>query len=77
MLYVQGLTHLPILAMQVVNISRLEGLDDPVELIYFIEDQYGGRLTADKASSLMNEVNIQRAAIILGYRLQGVVAQRE
>ncbi|XP_072256048.1 UPF0606 protein KIAA1549 homolog isoform X2 [Pyxicephalus adspersus] len=61
--------------VQVVNISRLEGLDDPVELIYFIEDQYGGRLAADKASSLINEVNIQRAAIILGYRLQGVVAQ--
>ncbi|XP_077324893.1 UPF0606 protein KIAA1549 homolog isoform X3 [Lithobates pipiens] len=61
--------------VQVVNISRLEGLDDPVELIYFIEDQYGGRLAADKASSLINEVNVQRAAIILGYRLQGVVAQ--
>ncbi|XP_040201334.1 UPF0606 protein KIAA1549 homolog isoform X2 [Rana temporaria] len=61
--------------VQVVNISRMEGLDDPVELIYFIEDQYGGRLAADKASSLINEVNIQRAAIILGYRLQGVVAQ--
>ncbi|XP_068133439.1 UPF0606 protein KIAA1549 homolog isoform X2 [Hyperolius riggenbachi] len=61
--------------VQVVNVSRLEGSDDPVQLIYFIEDQYGGRLTADKASSLMNEVDIQRAAIILGYRLQGVVAQ--
>ncbi|KAM5171920.1 UPF0606 protein KIAA1549 homolog [Mantella aurantiaca] len=61
--------------VQMVNISRMEGLDDPVELIYFIEDQYGGRLAADKASSLINEVNIQRAAIILGYRLQGVVAQ--
>ncbi|XP_018424915.1 PREDICTED: UPF0606 protein KIAA1549 homolog [Nanorana parkeri] len=62
-------------SVQMVNISRMEGLDDPVELIYFIEDQYGGRLAADKASSLINEVNIQRAAIILGYRLQGVVAQ--
>ncbi|XP_072000934.1 UPF0606 protein KIAA1549 homolog isoform X2 [Engystomops pustulosus] len=62
-------------AVQMVNISRLDGQDDPVQLVYFIEDQYGGRLAADKASSLINEVNIQRAAIILGYRLQGAVAQ--
>ncbi|KAM4039430.1 LOW QUALITY PROTEIN: UPF0606 protein KIAA1549 homolog [Anomaloglossus baeobatrachus] len=62
-------------AVQVVNVSRLDGQDDPVQLVYFMEDQYGERLAADKASSLINEVNIQRAAIILGYRLQGVVAQ--
>ncbi|KAM9311441.1 LOW QUALITY PROTEIN: UPF0606 protein KIAA1549 homolog [Gastrophryne carolinensis] len=61
--------------VQMVSVSRMNGSDDPVELIYFVEDQYGGRLAADKASSLINEVNIQRAAIILGYRLQGVVAQ--
>ncbi|XP_069820148.1 UPF0606 protein KIAA1549 homolog isoform X2 [Dendropsophus ebraccatus] len=62
-------------AVQVVNVSRLDGQDDPVQLVYFVEDQYGERLAADKASSLINDVNIQRAAIILGYRLQGVVAQ--
>ncbi|XP_075705666.1 UPF0606 protein KIAA1549 homolog [Rhinoderma darwinii] len=62
-------------AVQVVNVSRLDGQDDPVQLVYFMEDRYGERLAADKASSLINEVNIQRAAIILGYRLQGVVAQ--
>ncbi|XP_040293269.1 UPF0606 protein KIAA1549 homolog isoform X1 [Bufo bufo] len=62
-------------AVQVVNVSRLEGQDNPVQLVYFIEDQFGGRLAADKASNMINEVNIQRAAIILGYRLQGVVAQ--
>ncbi|XP_056373943.1 UPF0606 protein KIAA1549 homolog isoform X2 [Hyla sarda] len=62
-------------AVQVVNASRLDGQDDPVQLVYFVEDQYGERLAADKASSLMNDVDIQRAAIILGYRLQGVVAQ--
>lgn len=62
-------------AVQVVNVSRLDGQDEPVQLVYFIEDQYGERLAADKASGLINEVNIQRAAIILGYRLQGVVAQ--
>ncbi|KAM8974738.1 LOW QUALITY PROTEIN: UPF0606 protein KIAA1549 homolog [Pelodytes ibericus] len=61
--------------VQVVNVSRLDGSGDPVQLIYFIEDHYGGRLSATKASDLINEVNIQRAAIIMGYRLQGVVAQ--
>ncbi|XP_029455631.1 UPF0606 protein KIAA1549 homolog [Rhinatrema bivittatum] len=61
--------------VQVVNISRIDGSDDPVELIYFIEDHYGKRLDAVKASDLINLVNIQRAAIILGYHVQGVLAQ--
>ncbi|KAM4675762.1 UPF0606 protein KIAA1549 homolog [Discoglossus pictus] len=61
--------------VQVVNVSRLDGSDDPVQLIYFIEDQFGERFPASRASDLINEVNIQRAAIILGYRVQGVVAQ--
>ncbi|XP_063303690.1 UPF0606 protein KIAA1549 homolog [Pelobates fuscus] len=61
--------------VQVVNVSRMDGSDDPVQLVYFIEDQYGDRLSAAKASDLINEVDIQRAAIIMGYRLQGVVAQ--
>ncbi|XP_053574916.1 LOW QUALITY PROTEIN: UPF0606 protein KIAA1549 homolog [Bombina bombina] len=61
--------------VQVVNITRLDGSDDPVQLIYFIEDQYGERLSAARASDLINEVNIQRAAIILGYRVQGAVSQ--
>lgn len=62
---------------QVVNVSRLEGDDDPVQLIYFVEDQDGERLSAVKSSDLINKIDIQRAAIILGYRIQGAVAQRE
>lgn len=62
---------------QVVNVSRLEGDDDPVQLIYFVEDQDGERLSAVKSSDLINRIDIQRAAIILGYRIQGVVAQRK
>lgn len=62
---------------QVVNVSRLEGDDDPVQLIYFVEDQDGERLSAVKSSDLINKIDIQRAAIILGYRIQGVVAQRK
>ncbi|NWV85725.1 K1549 protein, partial [Dasyornis broadbenti] len=61
--------------VQIVNVSRLVGADNPVELIYFVEDQDGERLSALKCSDLMNRVDIQRAAIILGYRIEGAVAQ--
>lgn len=60
-----------------MNVSRLAGVDNPVELIYFVEDQDGERLSALKCSDLMNRVDIQRAAIILGYRIEGTVAQRK
>ncbi|NWY43221.1 K1549 protein, partial [Sylvia atricapilla] len=61
--------------VQIVNVSRLVGVDNPVELIYFVEDQDGERLSGLKCSDLMNRVDIQRAAIILGYRIEGSVAQ--
>ncbi|EMP23987.1 hypothetical protein UY3_18930 [Chelonia mydas] len=61
--------------VQIVNVSRIVGADNPVELIYFVEDQTGERLSAVKSSDLINRVDIQRAAIILGYRIQGAVAQ--
>ncbi|NXJ92053.1 K1549 protein, partial [Corythaixoides concolor] len=61
--------------VQIVNVSRLVGVDNPVELIYFVEGQDGERLSALKCSDLMNRVDIQRAAIILGYRIEGTVAQ--
>ncbi|KAK2502766.1 hypothetical protein MC885_014116 [Smutsia gigantea] len=61
--------------VQLVNVSRLEGDDNPVQLIYFVEDQDGERLSAVKSSDLINKIDIQRAAIILGYRIQGAVAQ--
>ena len=64
-------------SFQIVNVSRLVGVDNPVELIYFVEDQDGERLSALKCSDLMNRVDIQRAAIILGYRIEGTVAQRK
>ncbi|XP_055979945.1 UPF0606 protein KIAA1549 homolog [Sorex fumeus] len=61
--------------VQVVNVSRLEGEDDPAQLIYFVEDPDGERLSAVRSSDLINKIDIQRAAIILGYRIQGAVAQ--
>lgn len=57
--------------------SRLEGEDDPVQLIYFVENQDGDRLSAVESSDLINKIDIQRAAIILGYRIRGAVAQRK
>lgn len=63
--------------LQIVNVSRLEEVDNPVMLVYFVEDQDGERLGAVKTADLINRVDIQRAAIILGYRIQGPVAQRE
>ncbi|XP_053111890.1 UPF0606 protein KIAA1549 homolog isoform X2 [Hemicordylus capensis] len=62
-------------AVQIVNVSRIEGVDSPVMLVYFVEDQDGERLSAVKTSDLINRVDIQRAAIILGYRIRGPVAQ--
>ncbi|XP_033019013.1 UPF0606 protein KIAA1549 homolog isoform X3 [Lacerta agilis] len=61
--------------VQIVNVSRIEEADSPVMLVYFVEDQDGERLGAVKTSDLINRVDIQRAAIILGYRIQGPVAQ--
>lgn len=61
--------------VQVVNVSRLEGADNPVQLIYFVENQDGERLSAAQSSDLINKVDLQRAAIILGYRIQGAIAQ--
>ncbi|ETE73000.1 hypothetical protein L345_01164, partial [Ophiophagus hannah] len=58
-----------------VNLSRLEEADSPIMLVYFVEDRDGERLSAVKASDLINRVDIQKAAIILGYRIQGPVAQ--
>ncbi|XP_054843796.1 UPF0606 protein KIAA1549 homolog [Eublepharis macularius] len=62
-------------AVQIVNVSQIEGVDNPVMLVYFVEDQDGERLSAVKTSDLINRVDIQRAAIVLGYRIRGPVAQ--
>ncbi|XP_074049690.1 UPF0606 protein KIAA1549 homolog isoform X2 [Macrotis lagotis] len=61
--------------VQVVNVSRLEGDDYPVQIIYFVEDQDGERLNAVKSSDMINRIDIQRAAIIMGYRIKGIIAQ--
>ncbi|XP_067907155.1 UPF0606 protein KIAA1549 isoform X2 [Heterodontus francisci] len=61
--------------VQVVNITKITGDGNPTELIYFVEKQNGERLGANEAANLINKVDIQRAAIVLGYRIQGALAQ--
>lgn len=62
---------------QVVSANRLDGEDHPLEVVYFIEGASGRRMPASEAASLLNNMDVQRAAIVLGYRVQGVLAQRE
>ncbi|XP_051791259.1 UPF0606 protein KIAA1549-like isoform X2 [Erpetoichthys calabaricus] len=62
-------------SVQIVRTSRIEGADNPLEMIYFVEGQNGHRLHATTASSLINRIDLQKAAIVLGYRVQGTLAQ--
>lgn len=62
---------------QVVSASRLVGVDHPLELVYFVEGPSGQRMPAVQAANLLNSMDVQRAAIVLGYRVQGILAQRE
>eukprot|EP00066_Takifugu_rubripes_P016058 XP_011605324.1 PREDICTED: UPF0606 protein KIAA1549-like [Takifugu rubripes] len=62
-------------SVQVVSTSRLVGTDHPLEIVYFVEGPDGQRMPADQAAYILNRMDVQRAAIILGYRVQGVLAQ--
>ncbi|XP_055046785.2 UPF0606 protein KIAA1549 isoform X1 [Misgurnus anguillicaudatus] len=61
-------------SVQIVRASRLDGPDFPLELVYFIEAGPGDRLPAQTTAALLNRLNLQRAAIVLGYRVHGVLA---
>ncbi|XP_031415034.1 UPF0606 protein KIAA1549 [Clupea harengus] len=60
-------------SVQVVRAVRLEGSDHPLELVYFVEGGTGERLPAHTTAALLNRINLQRAAIVLGYRVHGMV----
>uniref|UniRef100_A0A3Q3E233 UPF0606 protein KIAA1549 n=1 Tax=Labrus bergylta TaxID=56723 RepID=A0A3Q3E233_9LABR len=62
-------------SVQVVSASRLVGADNPLEVVYFVESPSGQRMPADQAADLLNSLDVQRAAIVLGYRVQGILAQ--
>lgn len=68
---------LPCFIFKVVSASRLPGVDNPLEIVYFVEGPSGQRVSAVQTASLLNSLDVQRAAIVLGYRIQGILAQRE
>lgn len=63
--------------MQIVQITRLSEPDNPLEMIYFVEGANGERLPAVTTANLLNRLDVQHAAILLGYRIQGILAQRK
>ncbi|XP_026221713.1 UPF0606 protein KIAA1549 isoform X3 [Anabas testudineus] len=62
-------------SVQVVSASRLPGADNPLEVVYFVEGPSGKRVPAVQTANLLNSLDVQRAAIVLGYRIQGILAQ--
>lgn len=62
---------------QIVRTSRLDGPDFPLEMVYFVEVEPGERLPAQATAALLNRLSLQRAAIVLGYRVHGILATRE
>uniref|UniRef100_A0A3P8VIT5 UPF0606 protein KIAA1549-like n=1 Tax=Cynoglossus semilaevis TaxID=244447 RepID=A0A3P8VIT5_CYNSE len=58
-----------------VQVHRLVGEDHPLEIVYFVEEHGGQRVPAVQTANLLNSLDVQRAAIVLGYRVQGILAQ--
>ena len=59
------------------RVAVLSGAERPLEVFYFVEGPGGARVPAEVTAATMNRVDLQRAAIILGHRVQKPVAQRE
>ncbi|XP_046890393.1 UPF0606 protein KIAA1549 isoform X1 [Hypomesus transpacificus] len=62
-------------SVQMVRTARLVGPDQPLEMVYFVEGPSGERLPAVTTATMLNSLDVQRAAIVLGYRVQGILAQ--
>ncbi|XP_057691571.1 UPF0606 protein KIAA1549 isoform X2 [Corythoichthys intestinalis] len=62
-------------SIQVVSVNRPVGMDNPLEVVYFVERPDGQRVPAVEMASILNSLDVQKAAIILGYRVEGVLAQ--
>ncbi|CAK6960139.1 UPF0606 protein KIAA1549 [Scomber scombrus] len=62
-------------SVQVVSMNRLGGADQPLEIVYFVEGPSGQRMPAVRTANLLNSLDVQKAAIVLGYRVQGILAQ--
>nr|XP_684863.4 UPF0606 protein KIAA1549 isoform X2 [Danio rerio] len=62
-------------SLQIVQTTHLVGPDNPLEIIYFVEGANGQRLPATTTANMLNSLDVQHAAIIMGYRIQGILAQ--
>ncbi|XP_062239329.1 UPF0606 protein KIAA1549 [Platichthys flesus] len=62
-------------SLQVVRVARLSGSERPLEVMYFVEGQNGERIPAEKTAATLNRLDLQRAAIVLGHRVQRPLAQ--
>ncbi|XP_016318437.1 UPF0606 protein KIAA1549 isoform X1 [Sinocyclocheilus anshuiensis] len=62
-------------SVQIVQTTPLVGPDSPLEIIYFVEGANGQRLPAATTANMLNSLDVQHAAIIMGYRIQGILAQ--
>ncbi|XP_077372705.1 UPF0606 protein KIAA1549 isoform X2 [Festucalex cinctus] len=62
-------------SVQVVSMNRPVGVDHPLEVVYFVERPDGQRVPAVEMANILNSLDVQKAAIILGYRVEGLLAQ--
>ncbi|KAF1372045.1 hypothetical protein PFLUV_G00260260, partial [Perca fluviatilis] len=63
-------------SLQVVRVARLSGVQPPpLEVFYFVEGPGGGRVPAEETARALNRLELQRAAIVLGYQVQRPIAQ--
>lgn len=63
--------------LKVVRVARQAGAQSPLEVFYFVEGPNGERVPADVTAATLNTLDLQRAAIVLGHRVQRPLAQRE
>lgn len=62
-------------SLQVVRVARLSGAERPLEVLYFVEGPGGERIPAEATAATLNRLDLQRAAIVLGHRVQRPLAQ--
>ncbi|KAM9846091.1 UPF0606 protein KIAA1549 [Aulostomus maculatus] len=62
-------------SLQVVRVMRLSGVERPLEVLYFVEGPGGERIPAEVTAGTLNSLDLQRAAIVLGHRVQRPLAQ--
>lgn len=59
-----------------MRVAKLSGAERPLEVFYFVEGPRGERVPAETTAATLNRLDLQRAAIILGHRVQRPLAQR-